>query len=135
MALVIDASGLVVALLARSTDAVSLRRRLAVEVSHAPHLIDAEVGNVLRRLTLRGELEPRAAEALLVGAGALVDHRHAMTAGLARAAWDLRENVTFYDGLYVALAGALRVPLLTADVRLSQAPGLGCRVELAAGSM
>jgi predicted nucleic acid-binding protein len=40
------------------------------------------------------------------------------------------ENVTFYDGLYVALAAALRAPLLTADERLSPAPRLGCPVEL-----
>jgi predicted nucleic acid-binding protein len=53
-----------------------------------------------------------------------------MTGALATAAWALRSNVTFYDGLYVALAVGLAVPLLTADERLSRAPGLGCAVEL-----
>jgi predicted nucleic acid-binding protein len=52
-----------------------------------------------------------------------------MTGALARAAWALRQNVSFYDGLYVALAVALTVPLVTADGRLSRAPGLGCGVE------
>ncbi|GAC1602345.1 MAG: type II toxin-antitoxin system ribonuclease VapC1 [Acidimicrobiales bacterium] len=130
MALVIDASALVLALLGRSSDAERLRRRISDEATHAPHLIDTEVGNVLRRRTLRGELDARDAEALLVAAGPLVDHRYAATVGLARAAWARRDNVSYYDGLYSALAGALSVPLVTADARLGRAPGLGCRVEL-----
>lgn len=43
--------------------------------------------------------------------------------------WSLRENLTIYDASYVALAEELNVVLLTADVRLSRAPGLRCRVE------
>lgn len=129
MPLVIDASGMVIALLGRSSEAAALRRRLGAEVCHAPHLIDAEVGNVLRRHVLRGDLAAADAEALLHLSGPLVDHRHQMTGALARAAWALRQNVSFYDGLYVALAVALTVPLVTADGRLSRAPGLGCGVE------
>ena len=52
-----------------------------------------------------------------------------MTGALAAAAWALRNNVTFYDGLYAVLAVALAAPLLTADERLSRAPGLPCAVE------
>jgi predicted nucleic acid-binding protein len=129
MALVIDASGLVVALLARTDEGIALRRRLAAEVCHAPYLIDAEVGNVLRRQVLRGNLTAADAAILLFSSESLVDIRYEMTGALARTAWALRENVTFYDGLYVALARALTVPLVTADVRLSKAPGLGCPVE------
>jgi predicted nucleic acid-binding protein len=33
------------------------------------------------------------------------------------------------DGLYAALTTALAVPLVTADQRLSMAPGLGCVPE------
>ena len=117
------------ALLGRSPDAAALRRRLAAETCHAPHLIDAEVGNVLRRRCLRGEIAPADARALLASGGPLVDHRHQMTGELARAAWALRENVSFYDALYAALAAALGIPLLTADGRLSAAPRLGCAVE------
>ena len=38
--------------------------------------------------------------------------------------------MTFYDGLYVALAERLDVPLITLDARLSAAPGVrvGIRV-------
>lgn len=129
MALVIDASALVVALLGRSAEAAVLRRRLVAETCHAPHLIDAEVGNVLRRQVLRGELSAADAQVLLSSSEPLVDHRHQMTGALARAAWELRDNVTFYDGLYVALAAALTLPLVTADQRLSHAPRLGCVIE------
>lgn len=120
---------MVVAVLGRSAEAVDLRRRLAAEVCHAPHLIDAEIGNVLRRHVLRGELAGADAEALLHLAGPLIDHRHEMTGALARGAWALRENMSFYDGLYAALAAALTVPLLTADGRLAKAPRLPCVVE------
>jgi predicted nucleic acid-binding protein len=127
--LVIDASGMVIALLGTSAGANALRRRLAAEVCHAPHLLDAEVGNVLRRRVLRGDLAAADAAALLHLAEPLVDHRHQMTGALARAAWALRQNISFYDALYVALAAALAVPLVTADRRLSRAPGPGCAVE------
>lgn len=45
-------------------------------------------------------------------------------------AWELRENLTSYDAVYVALAEALNTPLITSDVRLSRAPGLSCQVEV-----
>lgn len=107
----------------------ALRRRLGAEVCHAPHIIDAEVGNVLRRHVLRGDLAAADARTLLHLSGPLVDHRHRMTGALAGAAWALRENVSFYDGLYAALAAGLAVPLLTADGRLAKSPGLPCVVE------
>ncbi len=129
MSLVIDASGMIFALLARSDDAVVLRRRLSAEVSHAPHLIDAEVGNVLRRHVMRASLSVADAEILLRFGAPLVDHRHQMTGALASQAWALRQNLSFYDALYVALASALGAPLVTADLRLSGAPNLGCVVE------
>jgi predicted nucleic acid-binding protein len=46
MALVIDASAMVIALLGTSGEAAALRGRLRAEMCHAPHLIDAEMGNV-----------------------------------------------------------------------------------------
>lgn len=129
MALVIDTSAMVLALLGTSAKAVDLRRRLSSEVCHAPHLIDAEVGNVLRRHVLRGDLAATDAEALLHLSGPLIDHRHQMTGALAGAAWALRQHASFYDALYVALAAALALPLLTADARLARTPGLRCAIE------
>lgn len=39
-------------------------------------------------------------------------------------------DLSFYDALYVALAARLRLPLITADVRLGNAPKLPCSVEI-----
>jgi predicted nucleic acid-binding protein len=44
--------------------------------------------------------------------------------------WALRQNLTAYDAVYVALAEALDTTLLTYDGRLARAPGLAHTVEL-----
>jgi predicted nucleic acid-binding protein len=130
MAIVVDASALAFSLLGTSPGHRSLRRRLVADVCHAPHLVDAEIGNVLRRRVLRGELPAPEAQALLMAATPLINYRYETIGRLGQAAWTLRENVSFYDALYVALAQALSVPLLTGDSRLTRAPGLPCSVEL-----
>lgn len=45
-------------------------------------------------------------------------------------AWELRANVSFYDGLYVALAEVTGNPLVTADARLAAAHGPRCTIDL-----
>lgn len=95
----------------------------------APHLVDAEVGHALRRIVRAGELSARAARAALDDLADLplrrVGHR-----GLLDRAWELRANVTFYDGLYVALAERLDLPLITLDGRLAGAAGIRASVEV-----
>ena len=44
--------------------------------------------------------------------------------------WALRDNLTAYDAVYVALAEALDSTLLTCDGRLARAPGVSAHVEL-----
>ena len=44
--------------------------------------------------------------------------------------WELRANVTVYDAVYVALAELLDAPLVSADRKLANAPGLRCHIEL-----
>jgi predicted nucleic acid-binding protein len=131
---VIDASALVYAVRSPEPAAAGVRARLADEIVHAPHLIDAEVGNVLRRHVLAAALAPSAARTLLSDAAALVDLRYATIEALRGAAWALRENLSFYDALYVALAQALDLSLLTADAKLARAPRLPCAVELITGA-
>jgi predicted nucleic acid-binding protein len=95
----------------------------------APALIDAEVGNALRRQVRAQEIGPRKAAAALDNFLDMrlqrIPHRN-----LVERAWQLRDNVTFYDGLYVALAEELGAPLLTLDARLARAPGVRAEVEL-----
>jgi predicted nucleic acid-binding protein len=85
----------------------------------APHLIDAEIGHALRRAVRRGEMDEDVAGEALWEIDALpverVDHQ-----SLIHIAWDLRDNFSFYDGLYVALALILDEPLLTFDARLAR---------------
>jgi predicted nucleic acid-binding protein len=45
-------------------------------------------------------------------------------------AWELRDNLTAYDAVYVALAEALDAPLVTCDGPLGAAPGHTARVEV-----
>jgi predicted nucleic acid-binding protein len=46
--------------------------------------------------------------------------------------WELRENLTAYDAVYVALAEAVRATLVTCDARLGRAPLTGVTVEVIA---
>lgn len=95
----------------------------------APHLIDAEVGHSLRRRAAAHDLPDEHAAAGLRELVALPLRRVVHT-GLIERAWSLRHNLSFYDGLYVALAEQLDVPLLTLDVRLAKAAPVAARVEV-----
>jgi predicted nucleic acid-binding protein len=114
---VADASALVVAVTEAGERGQRARDALSGGAS-APHLVDAEVGQALRGLVLRGVLEPEPAWRSLGYAGGLVQQRFAHPA-LFRLAWSLRSNVGFYDGLYAAVARLLGLPLVTADARLA----------------
>ncbi|HEY5343007.1 MAG TPA: type II toxin-antitoxin system VapC family toxin [Solirubrobacteraceae bacterium] len=129
---VLDASVLV-EYLAGGEHAAEARRRILQDPDRlwAPHLIDAEIGHVLRRGTLAGELSDGAARAAL-DALADVPLRRAPHRALLDRAWSLRANVSFYDGLYIALAERLEMPLLTLDGRLARAPGLRVGIEVIA---
>lgn len=129
---VLDASVLVVYLcggeLADAAREALLAHPLA---AWAPHLVDAEVGHALRRTVLAGELSSDDARAALDDLADL-PIRRAGHRGILERAWELRSNLTFYDGLYVALAERLELPLLTLDARLAGAPGIRAQVEIIA---
>jgi predicted nucleic acid-binding protein len=95
----------------------------------APHLVDAEVGHVLRRAVAAGELSVKVARGALDELAKLPLQRAAHT-GLLDRAWALRANVSFYDALYVALAERLEMPLLTLDARLARTGGLRANIEV-----
>lgn len=128
---VLDAS-VVVAYLAGG-EASEVRERLlsSGEPLWAPQLIDAEVGHVLRRAVLVGELRPARGKSALADLADLPLRRSGHL-GLLERAWSLRRNVSFYDALYVALAERLQMPLLTLDRRLSGGPGIRVSVEVLA---
>jgi predicted nucleic acid-binding protein len=128
--IVIDASVVIEVLLQTDVGVAITERLLEREQTlHAPHLLDVEVAQVLRRYVARGELyEERARQALdVLGVFPLTRYSHEPLLGRI---WELRENLTAYDAAYVALAEGLRAPLVTRDRRLATAPGIAESVEL-----
>lgn len=95
----------------------------------APHLLDAEVGHALRRSVRRGGVPAAIARAAMDDLARFRLARHAHTTLLPRA-FELRDNATFYDALYLALAELLGATLLTRDRALPRIQGVGARVEV-----
>jgi predicted nucleic acid-binding protein len=128
--IVVDASALLEALL-RTPAAAAVERRLFEpgQTLHAPHLLDVEVAQVVRRYAAAGEIEPERGRAALVDLADFPVRRYPPALLLSRV-WELRHNFTAYDAVYVALAEALDAPLLTRDRRLAGAARHHARVEL-----
>jgi predicted nucleic acid-binding protein len=127
--IVVDASALLEFLLQTPLGArVETRLFRDEEELHSPHLVDVEVAQGLRRLVRAGEVSPDRAGEALADLADLDLHRHSHVDLLTRA-WKLRENVTAYDAMYVALAEALDARIVTCDGPLARAPGHRARIE------
>jgi predicted nucleic acid-binding protein len=128
--IVVDASAVLEVLLnTRVGPRVADRLFAAGETLHAPHLLDLEVAQVLRRYAAAGDLDPQRGVQALED---LVDFpltRYPHDIFLSRI-WELRNNLTAYDAAYVALAEALAAPLVTRDAALASAAGHTARIEL-----
>jgi predicted nucleic acid-binding protein len=127
---VLDASALLELLLGTAAGH-SIAARIADPTLslHVPHLADVEVTQALRRYVREGALQADSAAVALENLRSLDLERHSHEPLLDRA-WALRDNLTAYDAVYVALAEALECTLLTCDRRLARSPGLAQRVEL-----
>lgn len=123
--IVVDAS----AALAGVLNAGVARRTLAVEHLHAPHLVDSEIASALRRHVAAGQINAASGWAALDAWRRLGLTRYPVV-GLLDRVWALRDNLSAYDATYVALAEHLDCPLLTADARLSRAPGVRCTITV-----
>ena len=127
--LVVDASALAPALADDGADGDTARARLRGQSLVAPELVDLETTSVIRRQLRRGHLDARRAELALADLVSLPLQRASHRPLLARC-WELRQNLTVYDAAYVALAELLDVVLLTAETRLSSAPGVTCQLDV-----
>jgi predicted nucleic acid-binding protein len=123
--IVVDASAALAALLNDGT----ARRALGSEQVHVPHLIDSEIANALRGRVAGGRIEAEAGWAALDVWRRLGVIRYP-TVGVLDRVWELRDNLSAYDASYVALAERLECGLLTADRRLSRAPGVRCAITV-----
>lgn len=96
---------------------------------HAPHLLDVEVAQVIRRHAANREIDAERGRMALADLADFPLRRYPHDFLLPRV-WELRNNLTAYDAIYVALAEVLDAPLLTHDKRLATAPGHHARIEL-----
>lgn len=128
--IVLDASALVELLLE-----TAIGRKVALRIAdpnvglHVPHLADVEVAQALRRYAREGDLNHAEARSALDDLRDLDLQRHSHEPLLDRA-WELRDNISTYDAVYVALAEALDAVLLTCDSKLARSRGIKAEVEL-----
>jgi predicted nucleic acid-binding protein len=128
--IVLDASVVVDLLIKPAGDTSELRTRIrAAGIVYAPHLMNAEVTTTLRRHLLRGWIdEISARRAIRRLAGMQIRWRpHRALLGRALA---LRDQLSAYDAIYVAMAEATGATLVTRDARLARATGHRARVEV-----
>jgi predicted nucleic acid-binding protein len=126
LSVVIDSSVVVAALLDTGEHGAWAEKILGQGDLYAPELLRVESANVLRRLERGKEITEQEANAAFEELMELNVELHEFEPFSERV-WELRHNVTSYDGWYVALAEALNLPLATLDGRLVRAEGPKCR--------
>jgi predicted nucleic acid-binding protein len=123
MPAVVDASALV-ELLLQGERAPAVAHAVRGTEMTAPDVVNPEVLSVLRRMERTGDMRPERARQAVADLLDAPVRRYA-TLPLLPVVWELRGSVSAYDACYVALARALGCPLVTGDLRLTRAPGLG----------
>jgi predicted nucleic acid-binding protein len=128
--IVLDASA-AIELLLQSPTGRRIERRIfsSPDSLHAPHLVDVEVTQVLRRCVREKTITTERAEEVLQDLRDLRLNRYPHDFLIPRM-WELRATLTAYDAAYVALAEALDAPLLTCDRKVASAPGHDANVEV-----
>ena len=128
--IVLDASAAIEWLL-QSPAATRIEKRLfsPSQSLHAPHLLDVEVAQVLRRYVREKIISAQRGQEALEDLADMPLSRYPHDFLIPRV-WELHATLTAYDAVYVALAELLDAPLLTCDAKIASAPGHAANVEL-----
>lgn len=128
--IVLDASAAIEWLL-QSARGVKVGKRILdpSESLHAPHLLDVEVAQVLRRFVRERVIATQRGQEALEDLDDLPVHRYPHDFLIPRV-WELHRTLTAYDAVYVALAELLDAPLVTCDARIASASGHYANVEV-----
>jgi predicted nucleic acid-binding protein len=128
--IVVDASA-VLELLLNSPAGLKVAERVFAdgESLHAPHVLDLEVAQVLRRYTAMREMPQVRANDAMRDFLDLPINRYAHADLLPRI-WELHTSLSAYDAAYVSLAESLDAQLLTCDGKLARAHGHEARVDV-----
>jgi predicted nucleic acid-binding protein len=129
--IVVDASA-ITELLLQTDLGIRVERRIYRDDDddlHAPHLLDVEVLSALRRLVHTGEVLAERAEEAIEDLALLRIIRHGHL-DFATRVWELRQNFTAYDAMYLALAESLDATVLTCDRPFGSVTGHSARIEV-----
>lgn len=126
--IVVDASAVVDYVALRQVDALPNRLTRSGTL-HAPHLLDVEATHALRGLVARGELSLDGVSSARTDAAEMRITLYPRALLLERA-WQLRDTLSTYDAVYIALAELLPAPLVTCDARLAATRGHDAEIEL-----
>jgi predicted nucleic acid-binding protein len=99
------------------------------ESLHAPHLLDLEVAQVLRRLVRENAISAHRAGIAIQDLMDVRIARYPHNVLLLRI-WTLRDSLSAYDAAYISLAETLGAALITRDARLRSAHGHSATVEV-----
>jgi predicted nucleic acid-binding protein len=128
--IVLDASAVVDLVVEPRAVTAAIRSRLRADPDiHVPHLVDAEVTNALRGKLRAGQLDALRARRAIRRLTVMRLVRWQQTALLDRAL-ALRDQLSAYDAIYVAMAEVGGATLVTRDARLARATGHRARVEV-----
>jgi predicted nucleic acid-binding protein len=128
--IVVDSS-VILEVLLRTKSSQTIEKKIFSrgQTLHAPHLIDIEIAQVIRRYTSAGEITPERGSQAIEDLMDFRISRYSHDILLPRI-WDLRKNMTAYDAAYVALAEIMDSPLLTRDAKLARSPGSNAKIQL-----
>jgi len=127
--IVVDASVIIHVLVDAAVEPHIIDRLESANGLLAPHILDLEVINGIRKqLFLKNLTLQQAVESIDAFKSLTIDRRP--TDMFVDRIWELRSNLTPYDAAYVALAETVDLPLITRDSKIAKVKGLTIPVIL-----